>query len=129
MMNRYSICLVDGDSCGTWFDFNPTLRLPNKNEVLMYKMLNSVSDIDIIFIDDIHLLSSGCLEAIKDKPVVSTFNGKDGDIITIDINFDDVQIFKLLDGKTIQYDGNIINISDFLNQIKRDLKIKSILNE
>ncbi len=127
-----SICLIDGDDAGSFFvGQKPSLRIGNKNDIRSYQMINTVNDLDLILVDDFHLLSELCQkEVLKSKiPVILTSNNN----LNLDIfNREDTNIFYIsyFDGKTqIQYDNTFLELSDFLKIQKRDTKINSILNE
>lgn len=130
----YSVCFIDGDGYGTanevFGEKTNFIRLPNKNDIRMYEMINQLKDIDIVLIDDVHMLSmdsadkifSGSKYIICTCPSISQTT-KD----SILEKYGEVQQF-FLDKKTIEYDNDIIDRKSFLNRIKRDLKIKSLLN-
>ena len=127
-----SICLIDGDDAGSFFGGQkPSLRIGNKNDIRSYQMINLVNDLDLIIVDDFHLLSEVCQkEVLKSKiPVILTSNNN----LNLDIfDREDTKIFYIsyFDGKTqIQYDNTFLELSDFLKIQKRDTKINSILNE
>jgi hypothetical protein len=127
-----SICLIDGDDAGSFFrGQKPSLRIGNKNDIRSYQMINSVNDLNLILVDDFHLLSEVCQkEVLKSKiPVILTSNNN----LNLDIfNREDTKIFHIsyFDGKTqIQYDNTFLDLSMFLKIQKRDTKINSILNE
>ena len=130
----YSVCFIDGDGSGTdnevFGEKTNFLRLLNKNDVRMYEMINQLKDIDIVLIDDVHMLKidsaaeilTGSKYIICTCPAISQTT-KD----SLFEKYGEVQQF-FLDKKTIEHDNNIIDRKSFLNRIKRDLKIKSLLN-
>jgi hypothetical protein len=146
----YNICIVSGDGSGS--DGGPVplierdiLHLLNKNDVRLYKMMNE-SNLDIILIDDICYLSDDCLSEVinTDKIIISNclmyrniigFRSTPRKTFTPVILNDMIKksdIFKLTK-TTIEYNNSIIDRNDFLDnflkQLKRDLKINSLLDD
>jgi hypothetical protein len=132
-----SICLIDGDDAGSFFvGQKPSLRIGNKNDIRSYQMINTVNDLDLILVDDFHLLSELCQkEVLKSKiPVILTscMTYLDNNLELDIFDRENTKIFHIssISGKTqIQYDNTFLELSDFLKIQKRDTKINSILNE
>ena len=130
--NGYSVCLIDGDGSGLSDPMidSDILHIYNKNDSRLFRMVNETRYIDIILIDDIGYLSDNCLFEISKsrKPIISTCF-KNWDINTqFDRFTKNSKIFKLTK-TTIEVDDSIIDRNKYLTQLKREIKLKSLLNE
>lgn len=129
----YSVCLIDGDGAGIFYPEldNEIIHLLNKNDVRLFKMINEIEEIDIIFIDDINFLSSECFsEVSKSKKIIISTKSSIKNFNSIDINdyIEKCELFKL-NKTTIEYNNSIIERNEYLLQSKREIKLKSLLNE
>lgn len=128
----YSVCLIDGDGSGIEYTLNSDIiHFLNKNDVRLFKMINEIGYINIILIDDVGYLSNECLSEISksQKNIISTcFNGSMPTQICASNYIMKSKIFKLTK-TTIEIDNNIIDRVEYLTQLKREIKLKSLLNE
>ena len=130
--NGYSVCLIDGDGDGLsdpMVDSN-ILHISNKNDSRLFRMVNEIDEIDIILIDDIGYLSNESLDEVSrsNKIIICTKNAHQFYQISVFKEFDNCKILKL-NKTTIESDNNIIDRDKYLTQLKREIKLKSLLDE